>query len=216
MTEINGATQWSSSWRTLIAFLNRDIRSFFPRAKAEPEVALLPVLPIEQRLTATTLVDSKKLDVLRYRREILDWRDDFIFNLSRSERELRSNFENFVDRELNDVSLFRRALSKPASTILKAAFDGRVRFKLSSEARLATARLSEILSKWNIDDQVRPRALNDRSDPNLSCIAEIGFKPSNKSKILSQIDSRVIGQIVSTYQNQASRIALELIDKEHK
>lgn len=212
---MHGAPRLASYWRKLVDFLNRDIGSFFPRPEEATEVTSLPAYPLEHRLPETTLLDPRKVDAIRYRRQILDWRDDFHLILCKSEIELASSFAKFIDGELNDVSLFRRVMTKPASVMLKPSFDGRVRFKLANEAKLAAARLSEVLSKWEMTSQLPRRVLRDFSDPNLTCIASTGFKPSNKDKILLEINSQVIRKIVSTYQNQAATIALELIERGH-
>ena len=69
-------------WAITVAFLRRDVKSFFPGddsdgvSKELNEAGCEPAVPASG-IPVESLVDFNKLPDLAFRREVLDWRDNF-------------------------------------------------------------------------------------------------------------------------------------------
>lgn len=186
-------------WNKTVAFLNRDIRSFFPGAKPEdesihllaaaeaPEAAGLAELPVE------SLVDIQKLPYMAFRREVLDWRDNFHANVTNTITRLQDSFIREMDVELGNTNMFRKLITRPASEVLQDGFVRMVRMPLITALRKEEAALNAYAQKWalfgKVDLEIDIRVLNSECDG----LKHIGFKPSNRDLLVSRIQALLLG-----------------------
>src|SRR5450830_22188 len=91
------------------AFLNRDVRTFKwwrqNKAGAETNAALLPEFKSltekikEPEPKILSEVDPRQIERLRFRREVLDWRDEFHFQVAEMASQANKTLAEQVERE---------------------------------------------------------------------------------------------------------------------
>lgn len=202
-------------WPKIIAFLNRDIRSFMPgwQPKVEQPTAKSPANRDGERIDS--LVDPGKLDYLAFRREVLDWRDGFHALVTQRVSDLHDAFIQRIDSELGEVGFFRQLITKSANEVLQGAFIREVRVPLFSILRQEEEKLAAHAGKWLLSEQLNFAFKKDWSDSEFDCVGDIGFKPTNREAIHARIKSMMLGDtgIAETYCVQATRLARQLIEK---
>jgi len=201
---MSDVTRHKSFWSTLVAFLKRDIRSFI---KQPDQASLFQKHPPPP--------DPSKLVQFRYRREILDWRDETIIQLSAIGMGALNDFSLHVQGLLKEVSIWRLLWSKPANEVLREDFDNQVRLVILNEMRKAEQRLAKLLIRQVGNNQKHPSVIDYGPDSQLDCIVKLNFKPTSQDDILSGLRSLVLTDqgIVPMFQNQVTNIADELIGK---
>lgn len=201
-----------SFWRTLMEFLSRDVRSF---SKGLRPIKGNATTETTQAVSVPHLIDPKQLDRIKYRREILDWRDETIIKLGDTGKNSLYDFSKHTWRLLEEVSLFGRVFQKPANKALKAAFDSRIRLIIRGAAIQATNDLAQLFSKQGDNKPEMPLIKDYWPDGQLSCIEKNGFKLANHGKIISGITLLVNGNrgIVRMFQDQVINIAEQMIKK---
>jgi len=116
------------------AFLNRDVRTlkWWTKNKAAPETDV--VAPLEFRKLEVpepeivSKVDPRQIEVLRLRREVLDWRDEFRFQLTETASQAIKTLAEQVEHELANMNFWRlRLFSKPVSEVLENQINSCVR-----------------------------------------------------------------------------------------
>lgn len=197
-------------WTTLVKFLRRDIRSFFKdfsKAEKDETDETTPIVNVPH------LLNQKEIDKIKFRREILDWRDETIIKLGETGKSALYDFSKHTRRLLDQVSIFGRMFPKPANIPLKAVFDSKVRLAIKKEVMRAVNDLTKSLSIQGGDKPEAPSIKDYWPDSPLSCIAKNGFKPVNHSKIISDITPLVNGDkgVVRMFQKQVIDIAGQMI-----
>lgn len=215
MTEVPQAGRIKAIWLKLWGFLKRDVRSFFGFQSSLTPSANSEYVLADQLEPLPSRVDPQKLDRIRFRRALLDWRDEFCVQFSNSASDLSGRFESQIEDELQEVGLFRKVLPKPAGELLEEKFNSQVRFRLLARARQAEKDLSLLLSKWSL--QVPPALFFRDQWPNARFVAtfgEVGFKPANRNEILEILESLILGEqgILPTYLAQATSMTRNLIE----
>lgn len=181
-------------WGKSVAFLRRDVKSFFHggnEISSEPmEEAVAPdalALPIE------SLVDFNRLPDLAFRREVLDWRDDFQVAVTKTVARLHDAFNAQVEAELGATSLFRSVFARPSDEILHGSFVRIVRRPLIAALRQEEVRLDAIARKWGLLGRV-DLALNlSRLNAECEILHDIGFKPAQRNLIGARIQALLLG-----------------------
>lgn len=106
-------------WRKTVEFMNRDVRSFQPSGKKQtgkvPEAGQAPV-DTEQ---IKSLVVPGNVEYLAFRREVLDWRDNFHTHVTLTSISLHEEFVQWIDAKLDEVGFIRQLITKPASEVLQ-------------------------------------------------------------------------------------------------
>lgn len=202
-------------WRKTIAFLNRDILSFLPGRQPEVEQPTAESPASEDGERIDSLVDPGKLDYLAFRREVLDWRDEFHAQVTQRVSNLHDAFIQRIDSELDEVGFFRQLITKSASEVLQGAFIREVRVPLFSSLRQEEEKLAAHAGKWTLPGQLNFTFKKDWSNSECDCVGDIGFKPTNREAIHTRIKSLMLGDIgiAETYCSQATRLARQLIEE---
>lgn len=201
--------------RQAVEFLNRDVRSFLPASQTQEEMptAKSPAAPVPEPLPP--LVDTGKLDDLIFRREVLDWRDNFHAQVTLTTLALHKKFIKRIDAELNEVGFFRQLITRPAREVLQLPFIREVKFPLNSslkrEEEKRAARTDESAGLWKFKISFK----KPWPEFECNCLGDIGFKPKNRDAILARIETLLLGDngIAAGYREQATHIARKLIEE---
>ncbi|WP_343736287.1 hypothetical protein, partial [Acidovorax sp.] len=108
------APQSDSLWSSTVAFLKRDIKSFFPRddrsgtpteqgAGASDDLGISAPAPVKTPIES--LVDMSKLPEMAFRRDVIDWRDNFHVNLMNALSRLNDAFAQWAAAGFDDTLL---------------------------------------------------------------------------------------------------------------
>jgi len=199
-----------SLWSKLKNFLRRDISSFFNGLRQIEENATTETIPV---VTVPHLFGLEQLDRVKYRREILDWRDEAIIKLGDTGIYALHDFSKHTRHLLDDVSVFGRMFPKPANKMLKAKFDTKVRLVIREEVMRSVNNLTKLLSKQCNNKPETPSIKDYWPDSLLSCIAKNGFKPTNHGKIIADIAPLVNGDkgVVRMFQKQVIYLAEQIM-----
>lgn len=212
-----------SLWGSAVAFLKRDIKSFFPRGNEYGDPTNVAVgspansgAPDQTELDVPieSLVDVSKLPNQAFRRDVLDWRDNFHANLMSTLSRLHDSFAQQVHAELAGTSLFRKLVTRNANEVLQDSFIRLVSFPLITEVRKEEAKLHICAQKWGmfgrVDLAFDIRVLSDQS---LS-LDDIAFKPSNKDLILHTSQELITGPtgLAGIFRDQGLQLSRQLMD----
>jgi len=135
------------------AFLNRDVRTLTLRSlnKARPETDVV-VNRDYQRLAEPEIVsrmDPRQIEALRFRREVLDWRDEFHFQVTETAAQAKRMLAEQVENELANMNFMRlRLFTKPAREVLEGHIQSCVRTPLRKTVQIQQAALRIHLQTW--------------------------------------------------------------------
>jgi hypothetical protein len=216
-----GEINFKEFWKEILAFLNRDLRSFFPSSKgATNETAMSQGITSGQFQSSPpdppveSLVDLDKLPYLAYRREVLDWRDTFHAKVTITVTKSLDSFVRHMDEELAEVSLFRSVFTRPADEVLESNFRRDIRMPLINVLQQEKAGLSAAAQKWanfaSVDLAIDTSSLN----PGCASLYGIGFKPANRNLIKSRMQDLLLGPagIAEDLRDQGSHISRKLLE----
>lgn len=195
--EPHSPPQDESLWDTTVAFLKRDIRTFLPGNRTEGQGASHPAIAGTAEAMATPpvepLVDHHRLPCMAFRREVLDWRDNFHANVATTIIQLQSSFIQQIEAELGNTSMFRKLVTRPASEVLQDGFVRTVRLPLITALRKEEAALHACAQKWALFGkahlEIDIRMLTAECDD----LKDIGFKPSNRDLLVARMQALLLG-----------------------
>jgi hypothetical protein len=201
-----------------VAFLKRDVKSFFLRdnkASSETvEKAVAPTAPTAPAQPVEPLVDFNRLPELAFRREVLDWRDDFQAAVTKTMARLHDAFIEQVNAELGNTSLLRIVFARPSDEVLQRSFVRIVRRPLIATLRQEEAKLDEIARKWallgTVDLSFNLRRLNAECES----LHDIGFKPAQKNLISSRIQALLLepAGMADYFRHQGMGLSTNLLE----
>lgn len=84
---------------------------------------------------------------MAFRREVLDWRDNFHAAVTITVARLQDAFIQQMHAELGNTNLFRKMLARPSDEILQDSFVRIVRLPLITALRKEEAKLNAIAEK---------------------------------------------------------------------
>lgn len=211
-----------SLWGSTVALLKRAINSFFPRGDKDGESAKLGLIchkdsvapaPAQVDVPIESLVDVSKLPDMAFKREVLDWRDNFHSNLMITLSKLHDSFAQQVQDELADTSLFRKLVSRKSDEVLQDSFIRLVRRPLITAIRKEDAKLNACAQKWGLFGKAD--LLFDISALSHECTSlhDIAFKPSNKDLILSSSQELILGPtgLAAVFRDQGLQLSRKLM-----
>lgn len=213
-----------SLWGSTVALLKRYINLFFPSGDKDGESAELGQIghknsvapaPAQVDVSIESLVDVSKLPDMTFKREVLDWRDNFHSNLMITLTRLHDSFAQQVQDELTDTSLFRKLVSRKSDEVLQDSFIRLVRWPLITAIRKEDIKLNACARKWGVfgkaDLEFDISALSHECTRSLN---DIAFKPSNKDLILSCSQELILGPagLVAIFRDQGLQLSRKLMD----
>lgn len=211
-------------WRSTLAFLRRDVKSFFSqshqgRVSTESlvgprEFSGAPATVLAEPTPVESLVDEKKLSMLAFRRDALDWRDNFHVNLLSSLRTSHDAFVQQVQVDLANTSLFRVLIARESDQVLQDSFTRLVRLPLMTALRDEEAKLEICAVKWGVYGKADLTFDVSALDAECASLRDIGFKPSNRDQILSRCHDLILGPVglMTVFGDQGLRLSRKLID----
>ncbi len=136
-----------------------------------------------------------KLPEMAFRRDVIDWRDNFHVNLMNALSRSNDAFAQQVHAELADTSLFRKLVSRESDQVLQHSFTRLVRLPLINALLNEEANLNVCARKWGRGG--KGDLTFDLSALNAECASlhDIGFKPSNRDLILSRSKEIIMGPV---------------------
>lgn len=200
-----------SIWQKILGLFRFDFRAAFgsrPRlpgpgsnAVASDDIAL----PFE--------LDVRKLDHIRYRRQILDWRDAFSVRLLTDGKDLFRQLSEQVDRRADEIGILQRLFAKPAAEVLKDNFFALVRIPLAERVNDAETQLEQLVRSLPLAPSRSLSLVIDDIDPSLSILGDLDFTPSSQESILAKLNQLVFGErgIIDSYLQRAREIAHSLL-----
>ena len=206
------------------AFLNRDVRTFKwgrnkPRpatAGAHPPEFKSPTSPLkEQEPDVVSEVDARRIDGLRFRRDVLDWRDEFQFNVTEAASRAQETMVETVDHELANLNFWRlRLFTKPASEVLEGHIESCIRSRMRRTTQIEQAVLRQHLLTW-------PPHRQDSSSiwtmwPKLEWDTRLSLKftADNRDRILTVLGELILGEngLADTHRQWATQYAIQFLE----
>lgn len=185
-------------WNKTVAFLKRDVKSFFPGgdldevSKKQSETGREPGAPTVAA-PVESLVDFKKLPDLAIRREVLDWRDNFHANVTLTVVRLQEIFIQQIFADLENTNLFRKLVARPSNEILQESFVRMVRLPLIAAIREEETKLNVTAAKLGSFGKADLSFDLSKLDSECASLHDVRFKPSNKELILSRVQTLLLG-----------------------
>jgi hypothetical protein len=212
-----------SLWGSTVAFLKRDIESFFPRGDKDGESAeqgqigrkdSVAPAPAQVDVPIESLVDVRRLPDMAFKREVLDWRDNFHTNLMITLSRLHDSFAQQVQVELADTSLFRKLVSRKSDEVLQDSFIRLVRWPLITAIRKEDVKLNACTKKWGVFGKADLAFDISALSHECTSLHHIPFKPSNKDLILSSSQELILGPagLAAYFRDQGVQLSRKLMD----
>lgn len=201
-----------SVWQRLVALFRFDFRSAFGSLPSLPPPESNSVEEDEQTAISFEL-DVQRLDYIRYRREILDWRDEFTVQLLTQGKDFFRQFSEHVEKEADEVGILRKLFAKPAAEVLEDDFFMLVRAPLVDRAKAAESELAKVIQCLPPVQLPDLSLAIDEVDPLLSVLGDIRFRPSNQDELLAKLNDLVFGErgIVDCYLLRAHALSQALL-----
>lgn len=201
-----------SIWQRLVALFRLSFSSVFGSAPRLPAPETDAAEQEEQSPLPFEL-DSQKLDYVRYRRQVLDWRDDFAVRLLADGNESFRRFSAYVENEADKVGLFRYLFAKPAAEVLRDEFLTIVRSPLANLARAAEAQLRQAIQRSAYSQSLFLSLTVEEVDPLLGVLGDLRFRTTNQKELLSKLNGLVFGKdgITDSYIQRAQSVSQSLL-----
>ncbi len=210
-------------WDSMVAMLRSVIVSIFHRSYKNRESAELSQIGLKDSVTPTpehadghieSLVDVSKLPDMAFKRDVLDWRDNFHANLIVILSSLHDSFDQKVEVELADTSLFRKLVSRKSDKVLQDGFIRIVRLPLITAIRKEEAKLNACAQKWGVYGKTNLEFHTKPLSHECKSLHDIAFKPTNKDKILSVSKDMIFGPagLAAAFHDQGLQLSKKLMD----
>jgi hypothetical protein len=209
------------------AFLNRDVSTFrwWRQNKAGTEADAAP-RPGANSLTATpkeplpevvSEVDDRQIEGLRFRRELLDWRDEFHYQVTETAFQGMRSLAEQVESELANMSFLRlRLFTKPASEVLERHIEACVRSPMRHTTQIEQATLRQRHLAWF--PQQEPATIWVVW-PKLEWDSRLGLKftADNQAQILTALGELLLGEngLADLHRQWATRYAGQILEMRH-
>lgn len=201
-----------SVWQRLVALFRLDFRSAFGSLPSLPPPESSAVEEDEQTALPFEL-EVQKLDYIRYRRKILDWRDEFTVQMLTQGKDFFRQFSEHVEKEADEVGILRKVFAKPAAEVLEDDFFTLVRAPLVDRAKAAETELTKVIQCLPTTQLPALSLAVDEVDPLLSVLGDLRFRPSNQDELLVKLNNLVFGErgIVDCYLQRAHAVSQALL-----
>ncbi|MBL8328391.1 MAG: hypothetical protein JNJ71_06035 [Rubrivivax sp.] len=211
-------------FRDAWAFLNRDVRSFgwwgrdkrlrdhYPTSQsADDSPDAKPAQPLE---AVASEVDPQQIARLRFRREVLDWRDEFHFNVTESACQAHNCLTERVDRELADIGIWRRLLTKPSNEVLETHIWVCVRSPMTRALQQEVAALRQRLKTWFPENDVSADISLMWPKLEWDTRLSLKFHSDNRLRILAVLRELTLGNngIADRHRRWATEYASKILD----
>ena len=206
------------------AFLKRDIRTFrwwgtngaSSDADGVPEARQNALDAPDHEISSE--VDPALIEHLRFRRELLDWRDEFHFRVTECATQAKQALAVQVDQKLSTMGFLRRRLfALPATEVLADHIESAVRAPMRSTLQVQQSTLNAHLQKWFQDGEPSLRCFV--MFPKLEWDTRLSLKltADNRERILDELDQLLLGPngMADTHRQWATDHASQIQQRHH-
>lgn len=210
------------------AFLNRDVRTFkwWRQNKTgretenmqPPEFNKPTELLKEPEPNVVSEVDPRHIEGLRLRREMLDWRDEFHFQVTETASQAKKILAERVEHELANMSFLRlRVFTKPASEVLESHIESCVLSSMRRTTKIEQAALQQRLRTWLPNHQ--DSAIISVMWPKLEWDTRLALKftADNRERILRVLSDMILGEngLADRHRQWATQYAGQILEMQH-
>ena len=216
MTEEKRLSASATPWQKVVAFLNRDLSTFFRRADVDgPSGGGTAFFDIPPDLNVKSLVDPGKLQELVFQRTILDWRDGAHARITASVINLQQEFTSHIDAELGKASFFKSLISKPSDEILGESFQQRVVKPLMAVLHREQTALAACIDQGGRSPLQRQWFDGQILNTDVAWLRPWAFKPSKQKEIVEGVHAWMLGGegLASRLRKQVTYTADSLMEK---
>lgn len=180
-------------WQKTAEFLKRDVKTFFGSnddkkvLNAEVQEDMDPDEKTPADTAVPSLVDETKLPGLVFRREVMDWRDNFHADMFVILSKLQAIFVHHVEAELRAVNVFRRLVARPSDEVLQDGFVRLVRIPLTIALRDQEALINASAAKRGMFGKVDLSFDLAALSGECGTLKGLAFRSSNKKTIDERI-----------------------------
>ncbi len=218
------ATPIGKLWR----FLNRDIRTFKwwgqdTKVSQSNHATLTEFHGKTEARKVTEVairseIDPRKIASLILRRDVLDWRDEFHFNVTEAASQSRNSLASKIDYELSTISFFRnRVFTKSARELLEDHIESCVRSPMKNILLLEQVTLGQRLQRW-LPSRYEPVSIwimwpKLEWDTRL----ELKFTVENRDQILGALHDLILGVngLADRHRQWANEYTTQILEKHH-
>jgi len=208
----------------LWAFVRRDIRSFRwwrpkdakSNAGGVPEVQHNALDALDQDIPSE--VDLGLIKYLQFRRELLDWRDEFHFRVTECATQAEQALTAQVHQELSTMGFLRgRLFTQPAGEILANHIESVVRAPMRSTVQAQQSTLHAHLQNWFHVREQSPRCFVLFPKLEWDTRLSLKFTADNRERILAELHELILGAegIADTYRQWATDQAAQIQQRYH-
>jgi len=163
-------------------------------------------------------VDPGLIEHLRFRRELLDWRDEFHFRVTECATQAEQALTEKVHQELSAMGFLRRRLfTLPACEVLADHIESAVRAPMRSTMQAQQATLNARLQSWFLDREQSPRHFV--MFPKLEWDTRLSLKltADNREHILAELHQLILGSngIADAHRQWATDHAAQIQQRYH-
>lgn len=203
-------------------FLNRDIRTFSWLQWNTPGTIAKDLSPPESMTGAApeiiSEVNPRQIEALRIRREILDWRDNFHFQVTEKALQAKTALEKRVEHEFANMGFLRlRLFTTPSSEVLEGHIESCVQSEMQRISRIEEITLRQHLATWlpHHHESVRIPIVWPKLEWDGRLALE--FKDGNRAKILTALDEMILGEngLADRYRQWATQYASQILEMRH-
>jgi hypothetical protein len=207
------------------AFLNRDVRTFkwWGQNKAGPEADGAPPQDFktlteprkEPDPEVVSEVDPRQIEGLRFRREVLDWRDEFHFQVTETASRAKKSLAEHVEHELANMNFLRlRLFTKPASEVLERHIESCVRSSMRRTTQIEQAALRQRLLTWLPQYQESVRIWVMWPKLEWDTRLTLKFTANNRERILSVLGEMILGEngLADRHRQWATQYAGQILE----
>jgi hypothetical protein len=206
------------------AFLNRDVRTlkWWTKNKAAPETDVLAPLEFqklkEPEPEIVSKVDPRQIEGLQLRREVLDWRDEFHFQVTETASQARKTLAEQVEHELAEMNFWRlRLFTKPVSEVLENQINSCVRSPMRKTTQIQQAALRKHLLTWL--PQCQESISISVMWPKLEWDTHLALKftADNREPILKILSELILGEggLADRHRRWATQYADQILGKRY-
>ena len=208
----------------LWSFLNRDVRTFrwwqrnTPDTIAQDLSLQKPMLGTGPAPEIISEVNPKQIEALRIRREILDWRDDFHFQVTEKALQAKKALENRVEHEFANMGFLRlRLFTKPSIEVLEDHIESCVKSEMQRFSRIEETALRQRLATWlpHRHESVSIWIMWPKLE--LDTRLALEFKDGNRAQIMTALDEIILGEngLADRYRRWANQYASQILEMRH-
>lgn len=199
-----------------LSFLSRSARGLRWQKKNLPEPGAGSEPPHEEpQPQVASEVDPHRIESLHFRREVLDWRDEFHFRVTETAERAAKAMEEQVGHELSNMSVLRlRLFPKPASEVLDAHIASCVRSPLSATTRALQDDLRQRVTAWLPRRQEAPSIWIFWPRLEWQTRLALDFTADNRERILQSLGDLILGEggLAGVHRQWATHYASQILE----